>query len=283
MNKTKVCTKCKIEKNVSCFYKDRYKKDGLTCHCKNCHRQYQKNNTKPIAKYHKQYNVNNAPQIAKQRKQYRENNSEKIAKQRKQYNENNPEKIISCGKLYRKNNFKKISNNGKQHDKKIALFESYSEKLKVFEETRRYPENLELLQVRCAYCGKWILPTNRQVKTRIQVFNGTLCGENRFYCSENCKQSCPVFRKILWPKGFKKATSREVVPLLRQLVLERDNYTCQKCGATTETAQLHVHHEKSYTLNKIMANDPDNCITLCKECHRWIHSQDGCRYNDLKC
>jgi hypothetical protein len=39
--------------------------------------------------------------------------------------------------------------------------------------------------------------------------------------------------------------------------------------------------EKSF--NKIMANDPDNCITLCKECHKRIHSQEGCNHNDLKC
>jgi 5-methylcytosine-specific restriction endonuclease McrA len=118
---------------------------------------------------------------------------------------------------------------------------------------------------------------------RLQAFAGIITGEQRFYCSENCKISCPIFNQRLWPKGFKKATSREVVPLLRQLVLERDNYTCQKCGATTETAQLHVHHEKSYTLNKIMANDPDNCITLCKECHKKVHSQEGCKYVDLQC
>jgi 5-methylcytosine-specific restriction endonuclease McrA len=153
----------------------------------------------------------------------------------------------------------------------------------MFEEPRCYSKNKKLLEVKCAYCGKWILPTNLQVKNRIRVFGGILSGECRFYCSENCKQACPIYNQKLWPKGFKKATSREVVPLLRQLVLERDNYICQKCGATIETAQLHVHHEKSYTLNKIMANDPDNCITLCKNCHKWVHSQVGCKYSDLKC
>ena len=128
-----------------------------------------------------------------------------------------------------------------------------------------------------------MLPTNLQVKNRVQAFNGAMHGEARFYCSENCKQPCPTYDQNKYPKDFKKATSREVVPLLRQLVLKRDNYTCQKCWVTTKTAQLHVHHEKSYTLNKIMANDPDNCITLCKECHKWVHSQDGCKYSDLKC
>lgn len=35
--------------------------------------------------------------------------------------------------------------------------------------------------------------------------------------------------------------------------------------------------------NKILANDIDNCITLCKECHKLVHKQHGCRYVDLKC
>jgi 5-methylcytosine-specific restriction endonuclease McrA len=128
-----------------------------------------------------------------------------------------------------------------------------------------------------------MLPTSLETKRRITAINMTFKGEQRFYCSNSCKSICPIFNQNKYPKGFKKATSREVVPLLRQLVLERDNYTCQKCGATTETAQLHVHHEKSYTLNKIMANDPDNCITLCKECHKKVHSQEGCKYVDLQC
>ena len=38
-----------------------------------------------------------------------------------------------------------------------------------------------------------------------------------------------------------------------------------------------------HKLNKMVSNDPDNCITLCKKCHKEIHSQDGCRYVDLQC
>jgi 5-methylcytosine-specific restriction endonuclease McrA len=253
---TKICTKCKIEKPFSEFHKGN-DKNRLCYWCKPCCKQYNKDNAPKKAIYNKQYNKNNAIEIAKQRKQYQKDNAPKISEQKKQYN--------------------------KQHNKNNALFKTYSKKLKIFEEIRKCPENLELLEVKCSYCGKWMKPTNLQTKSRIQVFNGRMGGELRFYCSENCKLACPTYDQNKYPKGFKKATSREVVPLLRQLVLERDNYICQKCGATTETAQLHVHHEKSYTLNKIMANDPDNCITLCKKCHKWIHSQEGCTYFKLQC
>jgi len=48
--------------------------------------------------------------------------------------------------------------------------------------------------------------------------------ESRFYCSESCKQECSIYNRRKWPKGFKIATSREVQPELRQIVLKRDNY-----------------------------------------------------------
>jgi 5-methylcytosine-specific restriction endonuclease McrA len=216
-------------------------------------------------------------------KQWYKDNSEYVLKQQKQYYDDNAENRLAYSRRYYGDNLKQINKQNKIRLERNALFKSYFKQLEVFEEIRPCPENLKLLEVKCAYCGKWMKPTNLQIQNRLQVFNGQMSGECRFYCSENCKQSCPTFNQILWPRGFKKATSREVVPLLRQLVLERDAYTCQKCGATTETAQLHVHHEKSYTLNKIMANDPDNCITLCKECHKEIHLRKGCTYNDLKC
>lgn len=265
---TKVCTKCKTEKDVSCFYKRNNRKCGYMAWCSECCKQHNKDNTERKAKYNKQYYEDNVDQILEQKRQYRTDNAEQITEQKKKYYLIHIKQIAKQDKLYRKSN---------------ALFKIYSKQLEKFEEIRQYHEDLELLEVKCAYCGKWMLPTVLQVKNRIQTFNGTTYGENRFYCSENCKKSCPIFNQVLWPKGFKKATLREVVPLLRQLVLERDNYICQKCGATTEIAQLHVHHEKSYTLNKIMANDPDNCITFCKECHKFVHSQEGCTYNDLKC
>jgi hypothetical protein len=280
--KTKICNKCKIEKPFSEFHKGN-DKNRLRYECKSCRKQYDKDNAVNIAKRMKRYHKNNAPLIAKQRKHYYKENVAHITEQQKQYNKNNAPQIAKRMKQYHKDNAPHIVEQRKQRNKNNASFETYAKQLETFEEIRQYPKNTKFLQVKCAYCGKWMLPTNSQVKNRIQVFTGNVRGENRFYCSENCKQSCPIFYQIKYPKGFKKATSREVVPLLRQLVLKRDDYTCQKCGATTDTAQLHAHHEKSYTLNKIMANDPDNCITLCKECHKWIHSQEGCTYFELRC
>jgi len=241
----KRCSKCKQWLSLENFYKNKYRLDGFRGQCKTCCRQYRIENKE-------------------QRKQrYQENK-----KQVKQYNIDNAEKLRKYDKQYRNT---------------YALYKTYSERLQQYEKIQKYPENTKLLEVRCSYCGRWFKPTNSQVRSRIRAFNGYTRGELRFYCSKNCKLACPIYNQSKWPKGFKQATSREVVPLLRQLVLARDNYTCQKCEVTTEKAQLHVHHILSYMLNKIVANDPDNCITLCNSCHKEIHSQEGCKHSDLTC
>ncbi|MEA3340239.1 MAG: HNH endonuclease [Chloroflexota bacterium] len=282
----KQCCVCKKWLFLGYFNKDKSKCDGLRSQCKNCVKQYCKDNREQIAERNKQYRKNNRKQIAERNKQYRKNNRKRIAEKAKQYYQDNSEQI----KQYRKDNceqmkqyYKNSREQIKQHYRSFALHDTYIRRIGFCEEVRRVFDNPELLEVKCAYCGKWMKPTNLQIKNRLQTLNGTQSGENRFYCSENCKEVCPIFNQNKYPKGFKQATSREVIPLLRQLVLKRDNYTCQKCGATTETAQLHVHHIIPYAQNKMQANDPDSCITLCKSCHKEVHQQDGCKTSDLKC
>jgi 5-methylcytosine-specific restriction endonuclease McrA len=72
---------------------------------------------------------------------------------------------------------------------------------------------------------------------------------------------------------------REVQNELRQMVLERDNYTCQKCGSTEN---LQCHHILPVAVEPLLSADVDNCITLCYNCHRKAHKQDGCRYGQLR-
>lgn len=51
-------------------------------------------------------------------------------------------------------------------------------------------------------------------------------------------------------------------------ILERDNYTCQRCGATSN---LQVHH-KEYLSGKLAWEYPnEDLITLCERCHSVEH------------
>jgi len=86
-------------------------------------------------------------------------------------------------------------------EKNLALYDTYANRLEFAEEVRN---NTGLLEVRCAYCGRWFSPSRSEVKNRLRFLSGNGTAECRFYCSENCKKACPIFRTQKWPKGFKK-------------------------------------------------------------------------------
>ena len=59
-------------------------------------------------------------------------------------------------------------------------------------------------------------------------------------------------------------------PAIRQMVRQRDQFTCQMCGALEVDRAHHVHHKiplRSFTSLEL-ANSLDNLITLCPNCHR---------------
>lgn len=82
------------------------------------------------------------------------------------------------------------------------------------------------------------------------------------------------------PEPPKKATKPKKVPKpknqfkyqykqVRPLVLERDNYSCQKCGSKD---YLEVNH--IVPKGKGGSNDMSNLITLCDLCHAEEHKGD---------
>lgn len=89
----KTCTKCKVEKELSEFYKNKTKKDGFHFHCKECTKQY-------FAEYQKQYHRNNREKLAEQGKKYRQKNRVKRAEYRKQYYQDNREKFAEYRRKY---------------------------------------------------------------------------------------------------------------------------------------------------------------------------------------
>jgi len=163
--------------------------------------------------------------------------------------------------------------------KDFAPFDTFSSQIEWIENTRRNRDDTDVLEVKCTYCGKWYIPIYKSVQNRISFLKGFIKRENRFYCSDGCKKACPIFNQKKYTKGYAPATSREVQPELRQMVLKRDDYTCIKCNNIKE---LHCHHVDPVANNPIESADMDNCITLCKKCHKGVHKQDGCKYGQLR-
>jgi group II intron reverse transcriptase/maturase len=63
----------------------------------------------------------------------------------------------------------------------------------------------------------------------------------------------------------------------RREALERDEWTCQKCGRDLEESSPHVHHRKPYSKynNPHEAHKLNNLTSLCAECHRQIESNNA--------
>lgn len=85
---TKICTKCKKEKEIKEFCKNSQAKDNLSCYCKNC-----------MSERIKIWRDNNKDKI----KIYRDNNKEKQKQYRKKYCDKNKEKANNRSKNWYKN------------------------------------------------------------------------------------------------------------------------------------------------------------------------------------
>jgi 5-methylcytosine-specific restriction endonuclease McrA len=267
MNKT--CGKCKKIKETSEFYKDSSKKDGHSSICKLCRK-----------KYGHRYSQVKRKEIRENKREYRSNNKEKIAENARRYRLENSEKLSKQRRLFRESNKDRLSKIKKMQGIRPACYEIYARQLSIAENVDKDLNGF--LLVSCTYCGKMYIPATTSVKNRVSALLGRMEGECRLYCSEACKQACPSYKRQVYWKSQRTATSREVSAQFRQLVLKRDNWICQKCGARVE-AELHVHHIEGATQQPGMANDLENGITLCKECHKYVHSQDGCKYHELRC
>ena len=246
--KTKICSKCHKEKPIEEFRKSKTGKDGYRCECKECQRE--------------------------QDREFYKKNKKSILARKKQYQQKNRDNIL---------------NQKKKHKHDFANFKTFYEKFKPYygeDEIRQDPDNPDLIQFRCKYDGKWFSPTVSQVEHRYQsIINGI--GGRELYCSNACKNACPTYNQTKYPRGFKNGTSREVQAELRKMVLERDNWTCQKCGKSKDEfpeLELHCHHIFPLNEDPIRSADMDNCIIYCKECHEWVHKNTpDCGKRDLIC
>lgn len=60
---------------------------------------------------------------------------------------------------------------------------------------------------------------------------------------------------------------------VRLLVLGRDHWLCLRCNASTG---LEIHHRcprRSGGTSALSVNFPENLVSLCVNCHRWVESQ----------
>ncbi len=155
------------------------------------------------------------------------------------------------------------------------------------EEVRTNPNNPKEIQVHCKNhkCenskekGGWFTPTYIQLYERIrQLEKDYGSGGCYFYCSNECKNSCPLFNLKSDPFYINtKPYTESEYQTFRTFVLQRDNYICQYCGEKATD----VHHERPQKLEPFFTLDPDFTWSCCKKCHYEKGHKDECSTGNL--
>ena len=113
--------------------------------------------------------------------------------------------------------------------------------------------------------GGWFTLTSDKIYQRMQAIeNPKGFGESNFYCCEECKNVCPLYRLSSDPfKTNELPYTSEEYQTFRTTVLKRDTHICQYCG---EKATI-VHHTKPQKLEPFFSLDIDLAISVCRDCH----------------
>ena len=181
------------------------------------------------------------------------------------------EKLICkyCGKEFRVRNYRK----------EIAKFCSikcrakYHEGKYLGENSHKWKEEAHIKLV-CKQCGK--------------EYDKYLKGKDRSnFCSRVCvnrwmSENLTKEKRYNWNGGTTKRKAEgywnSTCKAWRNAIFERDNYTCQWCGARSkkgETVYLEAHHIKLWVDYPELRFDLNNGVTLCRECHntKGIHER----------
>ena len=184
-----------------------------------------------------------------------------------------------------------------------ALYPAVHE-VDVLEGNLIYNEERGVLQARCTYkdCpDEWYdIPLNHigfRKWALTEKENGATNGGDgyKFYCSNECRKNCFAHGKtgstlmkdikamsmIDWEEEewVGSDATQAQKDLWRYTCLERDEFSCQRCGEPVE----HVHHITPRKMVPHWECDPVNGISVCMRCHYDHFHQRGtiCALNNL--
>ncbi len=200
--------------------------------------------------------------------------------------------------LKRSDKFKKEqSNRFKGHINARFTIEQWKEKYPTFakiEEMRYKPgfEKEKIIQVHCKNhnCknskeqGGWFTPKNKdQLCGRMIAIETDNYGNAYYYCSDKCKEECPLFNKSV-NQLIKQDQIRaghienpwynsQEYQTWRNQVFELDENKCVWCGKEAIVA----HHILPQKTHPELSLDPENGISSCKDCHyKYGHRDKWC-------
>lgn len=182
---TKKCPTCKETKDISLFYKNKYRIDGLDSECKICKNKrtsnFRENNKDLIKEIDKKSYYKNHDKKLLRRKKYDEKNKDIIKAKRKKYYEKNKVLISERNKIYHlKNKEKRNLSCRKRYEKDSIEYILRARERKILKTTTSDKtitvESLKLLiekqKYRCIYCEKDLRETEKHLDHIIPISKG---------------------------------------------------------------------------------------------------------------
>ncbi len=160
----------------------------------------------------------------------------------------------------------------------------------LIEPMRYNPDKPDEIQVHCKHhkCinskenGGWFTPTSRQIEKRIERLERDGIDGSGFYCSDQCKQECPIYG--LNPNNIINQNTSNTMHytqleynIWRIEVFKRAENECEYCGEEAK----HCHHSKPQKLEPFFSLDPDYGIACCEKCHFKYGHKDECNTGQL--
>jgi len=225
---TKKCTKCKITKDLSEFYKN---KKGHISACKKC--------TKRQVKLYRDNNVDKVKECSK--KHYRENKI-KICDRVKKYRDNNPEVM----KVYRESNKDKISKQAKEYNTKNK------DRLKKIRDDKK-----GLLR---EYYKKYYDKNKEEIKCRTHTYRNS--DKYKLMCV-NYGARYRAHKLNASDGTLPQLVTYPLIEELQELLTRQDN-KCNNCKCDI-TKEKHLDHH--IPLSKGGAHSIGNVVWLCPKCN----------------
>jgi hypothetical protein len=243
-------------------------------------KEYAKRNVEKVRESRKKFREANKERLSATRKKYYEKNKDRILPQMKEYRDNNPEVIRERKRLYREKNLEEIS---------LRKREKYMQPCK----SRYYHDMLPeidkplmkkgFVTVVCKTCGERFIPNTGRVRKRLEAVNSTSLGESNFYCSDSCREACPLYHfdstrhidprsKLYIPKEETEIARRCQTDHLKQLQIDEcgHNY-CDKCGQSADI--VHLHHTQEIHSSGMEAVSSAGHMLMCPDCHMELHKE----------
>lgn len=241
-------------------------------------RTYYKAHRDEINARRRAYREANKEELLAKARAYREANKEEIrTKKKARYEANKEENRTKKKAYYEAHRDELLAKNKAYARSQLVNYDTYAHRLVITDKPER--DNVidtKYLTVACKTCGKRMYPTHQEVQCRILCIEGKAGGEHNFYCSDVCRDVCPVYgfiagiqtdprsKKYIPPTEQQEARSCQTNNL-KQLQCDEMGYTyCEKCG---DIIDVELHHTLEIAKHGRAAINSAGHILLCPGCH----------------